>query len=250
VRVEWQFHQEQRNIIHEPVQLHDTDPKKEEKKVEPKQRSFGSEQNEDPNIATLLKNLKDHSWKKALEPEFKKPYFKEIAKFLMGELEKKKLIFPPIANIFNALNLTPLDDVKVVIIGQDPYHGAGQAHGLCFSVLDGVAVPPSLRNIYKELESDISGFQKPGHGNLTKWAKQGILLLNASLSVESGKANSHEKIGWQTFTDAIIKIVNSQKKNIVFILWGAFAQKKGKVINETTHCVLKVRILWNLNYLI
>ena len=141
--------------------------------------------------------------------------------------------------MFNAFNATPLADVRVVILGQDPYHGPGQAHGLCFSVRRGVPPPPSLKNIYKELATDLPGFVKPDHGNLQSWAEQGVFLLNASLSVRQGEANSHAKLGWQEFTDEVIKVLNRQPQKIVFILWGGFAQKKACRLNEAKHCVLK-----------
>tara|TARA_Y100000034_G_scaffold39870_1_gene49160 strand:- start:901 stop:1500 length:600 start_codon:yes stop_codon:yes gene_type:complete len=149
-----------------------------------------------------------------------------------------KAIYPPASEVFNALTLTPLDNVKVVILGQDPYHGPGQAHGLCFSVQSGVKTPPSLVNIYKELAQDIEGFHIPEHGNLTAWAEQGVLLLNTVLTVEQGKAHSHAKWGWETFTDAVIKSVNDTQHGVVFLLWGSHAQKKGQNIDTQKHYVL------------
>ena len=149
-----------------------------------------------------------------------------------------KAIYPPASEVFNAFTLTPLDNVKVVILGQDPYHGPGQAHGLCFSVQSGVKTPPSLVNIYKELAQDIEGFHIPEHGNLTAWAEQGVLLLNAVLTVEQGKAHSHAKWGWETFTDAVIKSVNDTQHGVVFLLWGSHAQKKGQNIDTQKHYVL------------
>lgn len=176
----------------------------------------------------------DSSWKDALKDEFAKPYFGEIVTFLRMEKQLGKTIYPPGSQIFNAFNLTPFDNVKVVLLGQDPYHGRGQAHGLCFSVADGVKPPPSLVNIFKELHNDI-GFTIPAHGNLTRWAEQGILLLNASLTVRAAEPMSHAKIGWATFTNAVIKKVSDKKENVVFLLWGKFAQEKQELIDETKH---------------
>ncbi|MGE0561022.1 MAG: uracil-DNA glycosylase [Flavobacteriales bacterium] len=178
----------------------------------------------------------EESWKKILEPEFNASYFKEIKRFLLEE-KTKSTIFPAGKNIFNAFNLTPFNQVKVVIIGQDPYHGPNQAHGLCFSVLDGVKHPPSLENIFKEIKSDL-GYDYPKSGNLTNWAKQGVLLLNATLTVRQGEANSHQNIGWQKFTDAVIEKLSSENEGIVFLLWGGFANKKGQKIDTTKHYVL------------
>ncbi len=176
----------------------------------------------------------DSTWKEALKEEFNKPYFAEIVTFLRTERMTGKTIYPPGQQIFNAFNLTPFDKVKVVLLGQDPYHGRGQAHGLCFSVADGVKPPPSLVNIFKELNTDL-GVPVPEHGNLTKWAEQGVLLLNASLTVRAGEPMSHSKIGWATFTNAVIKKISDTKENIVFILWGKFAQEKQELIDETRH---------------
>jgi len=178
------------------------------------------------------------SWKDVLRDEFCKPYFQQIVEFLKTEKAQGKIIYPPGSLIFNAFNTTPFDKVKVVLIGQDPYHGPGQAHGLCFSVQNGIALPPSLQNIYKELHDDI-GIPIPKTGNLTHWAEQGVFLLNASLTVRAADPMSHSKIGWATFTDAVIKIISSQKKNIVFLLWGKFAQDKQGLIDATKHYVLK-----------
>lgn len=180
----------------------------------------------------------DDTWKKALKQEFGKPYFLEIVNFLRIEKMQGKTIFPPGSLIFNAFNTTPLDNVKVVLIGQDPYHGVGQAHGLCFSVQKGINPPPSLMNIFKEMQDDI-GIPVPNHGNLTHWAQQGVLLLNASLTVRANEPMSHAKIGWSEFTNAVIKKVSDQKKNVVFLLWGKFAQEKQVLIDETKHLVLK-----------
>ncbi|XP_062518064.1 uracil-DNA glycosylase-like [Corticium candelabrum] len=186
----------------------------------------------------LASCLTDDAWHTKLQTEFSQPYFAEIEQFLAAEYAKGKEIFPPQDQIFNALNLTSFDKVKVVILGQDPYHDNGQAHGLSFSVPRGIKPPPSLKNIYKELEKDINGFVAPDHGCLEKWAQKGVLLLNATLTVEAHKANSHAKIGWQIFTDAIIRIINENCTGIVFILWGNFAQKKGKIIDTTKHKVI------------
>lgn len=178
----------------------------------------------------------EESWKKILEAEFNADYFKKIKLFLVEE-KMKSTIFPAGKDIFNAFNLTPFNQVKVVIIGQDPYHGSNQAHGLCFSVLDGVKHPPSLENIFKEIKNDLS-FDYPKSGNLTNWAKQGVLLLNATLTVRQGEANSHQNIGWQKFTDAVIEKLSSENEGIVFLLWGGFAKKKGQKIDATKHHVL------------
>jgi len=177
------------------------------------------------------------TWKAKLDGEFEKEYFLKLADFIKEEY-KARQIFPPGSLIFNAFNLCPFQQVKAVIIGQDPYHGPGQAHGLCFSVRDGVAFPPSLINIFKEIESDI-GIQRPVNGNLERWAAQGVLLLNATLTVRAHMAGSHQKKGWEQFTDNVISIINSDKKNIVFFLWGAYAQKKGESIDRSKHLVLE-----------
>jgi uracil-DNA glycosylase len=177
-------------------------------------------------------------WKDALREEFDKPYMRELSAFLRDEKNAGKTIFPPGALIFNALNSTPLDQVKVVILGQDPYHGPGQAHGLCFSVQPGVPVPPSLQNIYKELKRDLN-IDIPGHGHLQHWAEQGVLLLNTSLTVEQGQAGSHAKVGWQTFTDKVIEVVSARRPHLVFFLWGAHAQSKQGLIDPTKHLILR-----------
>ncbi|ADY52534.1 Uracil-DNA glycosylase [Pseudopedobacter saltans DSM 12145] len=181
----------------------------------------------------------ESSWLKVLDKEFEKDYMVSLKQFLISEKQQNKVIFPPSTEIFNAFNLTPFDKVKVVIIGQDPYHGYGQAHGLSFSVKDHVRLPPSLQNIYKELETDIEGFKIPTSGNLTKWAKQGVLLLNATLTVEANKAGSHQKRGWETFTDEAIKAVSDYKQGVVFILWGRFAQDKERLIDTSKHYIIK-----------
>ena len=177
-------------------------------------------------------------WKAVLQEEFNKPYFQQVVLHLKTEKAQGKTIYPPGSQIFNAFDSTPWDRVKVVILGQDPYHGPGQAHGLCFSVQQGVPAPPSLVNIFKELQSDI-GFRIPGHGNLTHWAQQGVFLLNASLTVRAGDPMSHSKIGWATFTDTVIKKISEQKSHVVFLLWGKFAQEKRVLIDESKHCILK-----------
>ncbi|TMI68481.1 MAG: uracil-DNA glycosylase [Bacteroidetes bacterium] len=178
------------------------------------------------------------SWKKILKDEFNKPYFTQIVHHLKTEKKQGKTIYPPGPFIFNAFNATPIDKIKVVILGQDPYHGPSQAHGLCFSVQNGVPPPPSLINIFKELHEDI-GVPIPDHGNLTKWAEQGVFLLNASLTVRAGDPMSHSKIGWATFTDTVIKKISDERENIVFMLWGKFAQEKRVLIDEKKHLILR-----------
>ncbi len=179
----------------------------------------------------------DPSWKAVLQPEFDKPYFEELTKFVRQEYTTKR-IFPPAKLIFNAFDQCPFDQVKVVIIGQDPYHGEGQAHGLCFSVMEGVEAPPSLVNIFKEIERDL-GIPIPQSGNLTRWAEQGVLLLNATLTVQAHRAGSHQNKGWEEFTDAAIRALAEQKEHLVFILWGSYAQQKGAFIDTNKHLVLK-----------
>ena len=176
-------------------------------------------------------------WKEKLSEEFGKEYFVRLAGFVKEEYSRQT-IYPPGGLIFNAFNLCPFDKVKAVIIGQDPYHGPGQAHGLCFSVKDGIAFPPSLLNIFKEIESD-TGISKPLSGNLERWARQGVLLLNATLTVRAHLAGSHQKKGWEEFTDAVISTVNRDKNNIVFFLWGSYAQSKGTAIDRSRHLVLE-----------
>ncbi len=178
------------------------------------------------------------SWKEVLKHEFTKPYFLQVTTHLKTERATGAVVYPPGQLIFNAFNTTPFTEVKVVILGQDPYHGAGQAHGLSFSVPDGIAPPPSLVNIYKELHKDI-GMPIPKTGNLTKWAKQGVFLLNAMLTVRANEPASHAKIGWMDFTDAVIRKLSDEKEGIVFLLWGKFAQEKQVLIDETKHHVLK-----------
>ncbi len=177
------------------------------------------------------------SWKAPLQAEFDAPYMAALRDFLVGEREKGKRIFPKGSEWFHALDATPLEQVRVVILGQDPYHGEGQAHGLCFSVKPGVRPPPSLINIYKEMESDL-GLKAPSHGNLEAWARQGVLLLNAVLTVEAGLAASHQGKGWERFTDAVIRLVNDQPRPVVFILWGSYAQRKAAFVDRQRHLVL------------
>lgn len=180
----------------------------------------------------------EESWKTALKAEFEQPYFQAITTFLRKEIAAGKTIYPPGPLIFNAFNTTPFDEVKVVILGQDPYIKPGEAMGLSFSVPKGVRVPPSLQNIYKELKEDLA-CPIPSHGDLTKWAEQGVFLLNASLTVERGNSNSHAKIGWHTFTDAVIKTLSDKKEGLVFMLWGNFAKQKAALIDRFRHLVLE-----------
>lgn len=179
----------------------------------------------------------EKSWKEILADEFEKPYFLELTQFVKEEY-KNNAVYPSPKFIFNALDSLPVDKVKVIILGQDPYHGPGQAHGLSFSVPDGVDIPPSLKNIYKEIVSDL-GKQTPESGNLERWTKQGVLLLNATLTVRAHLAGSHQKKGWETFTDAIIHKLADKRNNLVFILWGNYAQKKGEFIDMNKHLILK-----------
>lgn len=180
----------------------------------------------------------DPSWQAVLKEEFGQGYMVQLRAFLQREKQAGKQIYPPGPLIFNALNSTPLDNVRVVILGQDPYHNPGQAHGLCFSVLPGVDPPPSLRNIYKELQRD-TGFVPPRHGYLQSWGEQGVLLLNAVLTVERSKAASHQGKGWERFTDRIVSVLNERKEGLVFLLWGSYAQKKGQIISRKRHLVLE-----------
>jgi uracil-DNA glycosylase len=179
------------------------------------------------------------SWKNVLKGEFGKPYFMQLVTFLKTEKAAGKTIYPPGPLIFNAFNQTPFTKLKVVILGQDPYHGPGQAHGLSFSVQNGVKPPPSLANIYKEIQTDIGVSMPAQYGNLTRWAEQGVLLLNASLTVRANEPNSHAKCGWADFTDSVIQKISDEKQGIVFLLWGKFAQEKQVLIDETKHVVLK-----------
>lgn len=178
----------------------------------------------------------DPSWKAVLDGEFEKPYFNALTDFVRGEYQTQR-IYPPGKEIFNAFNLCPFDQVKVVLIGQDPYHGPGQAHGLCFSVKDGIKFPPSLRNIFKEIDNDL-GVPVPESGDLTRWATQGVFLLNATLTVRAHQAGSHQKKGWETFTDSVIHILSEKRENLVFLLWGAYAQRKAELIDSSKHLVL------------
>ncbi len=177
------------------------------------------------------------TWKSKLKDEFEKEYFIRLSQFVRDEY-RLNTIYPPGSLIFNAFNLCPFEKVKAVIIGQDPYHGPRQAHGLCFSVREGVEFPPSLINIFKEIELDL-GLNRPKSGNLERWASQGVLLLNATLTVRAHQAGSHQKKGWEEFTDSVISVINNEKKNIVFFLWGSYAQKKGETIDRSKHLVLE-----------
>jgi len=181
----------------------------------------------------------DNSWLKFLEAEFSKPYMQSLRSFLLAEKNNGKTVYPKGSEYFNALNTTPLDQVQVVILGQDPYHGADQAHGLCFSVRKRIKPPPSLLNIYKEICAEYQREDQPfQHGNLSGWAEQGVLLLNSVLTVEQGKAASHQGKGWEDFTDKVIEVINQQRQNCVFLLWGSYAQRKGEHIDRSRHLVL------------
>lgn len=178
------------------------------------------------------------TWQDVIGHEKQQDYFRQTLAFVEAERQAGKVIFPPASAVFNAFRATEFADIKVVILGQDPYHGPNQAHGLCFSVLPGVKTPPSLVNIYKELAQDIDGFQIPAHGYLQSWAEQGVLLLNTVLTVEQGRAHSHANTGWETFTDNVIEAINQHQQDVVFLLWGSHAQKKGRFIDRSKHCVL------------
>ncbi len=180
----------------------------------------------------------ESSWKKRLLPEFSKEYMLSLRAFLRDELAAKKIIYPPPHDIFAAFRETPFEQVRVVILGQDPYHGPGQAHGLSFSVPKGFPAPPSLVNIFKELETDLK-IQRPSHGNLQFWARQGVLLLNSVLTVENGRAGSHQNRGWEVFTDRVIEVLSTEREHLIFVLWGAYAQKKGGKIDRKKHLVLE-----------
>lgn len=180
----------------------------------------------------------DPSWLAVIGDEFDKPYMQKLRAFLQQEKKQGKVIYPPGSLWFNALNSTPFEKVKVVILGQDPYHGAHQAHGLCFSVPQGIPPPPSLQNIFKEIRSDL-GLPIPAHGCLQYWSDQGVLLLNAVLTVEDGKAAAHQGKGWEIFTDAVVASLNEKRENLVFLLWGSYAQKKGAIIDSRKHCILQ-----------
>ncbi|AKH88267.1 uracil-DNA glycosylase [Edwardsiella tarda] len=179
------------------------------------------------------------TWHDVIGAEKEQPYFRDTLAFVAAERQNGKTIYPPQQDVFNAFRFTEFNDVKVVILGQDPYHGPNQAHGLSFSVRPGVATPPSLQNMYKELQNDIPGFTIPPHGYLKSWADQGVLLLNTVLTVERGQAHSHAHLGWEQFTDRVVAALNSQREGIVFLLWGAHAQKKGRIIDSQRHHVLK-----------
>ncbi|WP_100640016.1 uracil-DNA glycosylase [Marinobacter salexigens] len=190
-------------------------------------------------VEVLASNLRpDRGWKEHLAGEFCQPYMQALAEFLAEEEGSGKVVFPDIEHCFNALNSTPLDDVRVVILGQDPYHGPNQAHGLSFSVRPGVRTPPSLVNMFKEIQSDL-GIPPPDHGCLQPWAEQGVLLLNSVLTVVQGQAGAHQGKGWETFTDRVIETVNREREGVVFLLWGSYARKKGKHIDRTRHHVLE-----------
>ncbi|KGQ55578.1 uracil-DNA glycosylase [Gallibacterium anatis] len=178
------------------------------------------------------------TWRDMIGSEKAQPYFQHILQQVQQQRDSGKIIYPPKADVFNAFRYTEFDQVKVVILGQDPYHGPNQAHGLAFSVRPNVQIPPSLQNIYKELSQDIAGFQIPNHGYLVNWAQQGVLLLNTVLTVEQGKAHSHANFGWETFTDHVIATLNQHTQGLVFLLWGSHAQKKGQFIDRQKHCVL------------
>ena len=192
----------------------------------------------DQQLHKLDKVQLDASWKYGLSDFLLSPQMDELRDFLVSEKQAQKEIYPPCSLIFNAFNTTPLEQVKVVILGQDPYHGPNQAHGLSFSVQKGIALPPSLRNIFHELHADM-GVEIPRHGDLTHWAEQGVLLLNSVLTVEAGQPTSHQKRGWENFTDHVIDVLNEQREHIVFILWGAYAQRKGQRIDPNKHLILK-----------
>lgn len=191
------------------------------------------------NEVRIIMNVKiEQSWKDALAGEFEKPYFASLVRFLHEEKSSGQKIYPPGSQIFKAFELTPLDNLKVVILGQDPYHGPGQAHGLSFSVPEGVPAPPSLKNIFKEIETDM-GIRMSGYPNLEKWARQGVLMLNAVLTVRAGAAASHSRIGWEQFTDAVIRHISDNCDGVVFLLWGNFARSKRELIDVSRHHVLE-----------
>jgi uracil-DNA glycosylase len=192
---------------------------------------------QDSELTSMDVQIED-SWKEALRQEFAKPYFRELRQFLRSEKMAGNVIYPPGPRIFSAFNETPLDKVKVVIIGQDPYHGEGQANGLCFSVAPGIRKPPSLLNIFKELQDDL-GIPVPVNGNLDSWAKHGVLLLNATLTVRANEAGSHQNKGWEQFTDAVIRVVSEKCSGVVFLLWGRFAQAKAGLIDTAKHFILE-----------
>jgi len=215
----------------------DAEGSKDDYKDEGGDDDVDDEEDDDEEASDDIKSLTASGWGSALEDEFKKDYVRELLKYVAKE-RKVGPVYPPKGLVFHAFNMTPIEEVKVVIIGQDPYFNEGQAHGLCFSVMRGVAVPPSLKRIYKALEASIPGFKAPKHGCLEEWAARGVLMLNATLTVRKGKPNSHEKCGWQQFTDNVIKILCRQRKGLIFFLWGGFAKKKGAKINSNEHSVL------------
>ena len=189
-------------------------------------------------VEVLASQLRpDRGWKEHLSEEFRQPFMQGLAEFLAAEEQAGKVLFPASQHCFNALNSTPLENVRVVILGQDPYHGPGQAHGLCFSVRPNVAIPPSLVNIFKEIQDDL-GIAPPDHGCLQPWAEQGVLLLNSVLTVVQGQAGAHQGRGWETFTDKVIETINREREGVVFLLWGSYAKKKGQHIDRTKHLVL------------
>ncbi|CAK5110697.1 unnamed protein product [Meloidogyne enterolobii] len=207
---------------------------------EQNQQSLLSSPLPNEQLDSIFCTLVEPEWRKLLTTELKKEYIKSIHQFLISQYEKGTDIFPPRSLIFNAFNLTPFNEIKVVLLGQDPYHNLSQAHGLCFSVPQGTPPPPSLKNIYKELSSEFPDFKIPIHGELTCWAKQGIFMLNATLTVEAHKPNSHSNIGWQIFTDSVIKLISSKSNNgVVFLLWGGFAHRKEKLVDKSRHRVIK-----------
>jgi len=222
----------------EPAKMESETEEKGKEKVSDSVTVAGTSSGSWPSDGPLV-HLTDNSWREILTDEIKKPYFKSIIKFVEEQRKIPVEVYPPPEDVFSAFNYTPFATIKVVIIGQDPYFNAGQAHGLSFSVRKGIKVPPSLNAMYNALTNSIPDFKKPKHGYLEKWAKEGVLMLNATLTVEKGKPNSHAKCGWQEFTDAVIKFLNENKKGLVFMLWGGFAQKKGAVISRENHCVLE-----------
>jgi len=191
-----------------------------------------------PKECVMAQTLKDEKWRKLLAPEFNKPYYKNIEKLVLHQRTLGD-VYPPVEEVYNAFNCCPLDKVKVVIIGQDPYFNPGQAEGLCFSVKKGVPIPPSLNRIYKVVKQNIPDFKIPKHGSLREWAERGVLMLNATLTVDKGNANSHAKFGWQDFTTEVMNILNKETTGLIYLLWGGFAQKKGKVIDKKKHIVLE-----------
>ena len=217
--------------------LENTDPPTQQ--IEKSSPKDGKAENLSIKNSILWQYLTDPSWQEALSNEFDKPYFRDIESTISKAWQSHTIVFPPKHQIFSALNFSPIKDIRVVLIGQDPYHNHRQANGLCFSVYPGVDTPPSLKNMFKELTNDVEGFRIPSHGCLIPWAKQGVLLLNASLTVEAHKANSHSQIGWQRFTDACISHLNKHRSSLVFLLLGNFAQKKCQNIDTSRHHVIR-----------